>query len=93
MGYRIELGEIETAAGSLAGIDANACVYDMERDCIHLFYSGSIDEAALADGLAALVPNYMIPGDVHRLPAMPLNLNGKIDRTALKERVTNHEYA
>lgn len=89
MGYRIELGEIETAAGALTGVDANACVYDAVRDRIHLFYAGCIDEVALAGELAAFLPHYMIPSDVHHLSTMPLNLNGKIDRTALKERVTN----
>lgn len=87
MGYRIELGEIETAAGSLAGVDANACIYDAERDRIHIFYAGRADEATLKDGLAQLVPHYMMPGGIHHLAAMPLNLNGKIDRTALKEQV------
>ncbi len=87
MGYRIELGEIETAAGSLAGVDANACVYDAERDRIHIFYVGKTDEETLKHGLAQLVPHYMMPGAIHHLAAMPLNLNGKIDRTALKEQV------
>lgn len=87
MGYRIELGEIETATGSLAGVDANACVYDTTRDRIHLFYTGKAEEAALKDGLAKLVPHYMIPNVVHHLPVMPLNLNGKIDRTSLKAQV------
>ena len=87
MGYRIELGEIETAASSLPGVDRNACVYEDAHDSIHLFYAGTAGEDAVREGLSKLVPHYMIPNVVHHLPTMPLNLNGKIDRTSLKAQV------
>lgn len=87
MGYRIELGEIETAASAVDGVDRNACVYDSVRDRIHIFYSGEISEDDLKSVLEDAVPMYMIPSDFHKMKALPLNLNGKIDRTKLKSMV------
>lgn len=84
MGYRIELGEIETAASALDGVDANACVYESVSERIHLFYSGTAKEEDIETGLSNAVPEYMIPSNIHHMAALPLNLNGKIDRKALK---------
>lgn len=84
MGYRIELGEIETAAGALNQVDANVCVYEEKRDRIHIFYTGRATADELIKGLEEMIPAYMIPNDIHHLKTMPLNLNGKIDRKALK---------
>ena len=87
MGYRIELGEIETAAGSIEHVDANACIYDSRRDRIHMFYAGKATEDELTATLAGLIPEYMLPNDIHHLRSMPLNLNGKIDRNLLKTKI------
>ena len=87
MGYRIELGEIETAAGSIEHVDANACIYDSKRARIHMFYAGKATEDELTATLAGLIPEYMLPNDIHHLRSMPLNLNGKIDRNLLKTKI------
>lgn len=90
MGYRIELGEIETAASSVEHVDANACIYDPKRDRIHMFYAGKATEDELTAALAGLIPEYMLPSDIHHLKSMPLNLNGKIDRNLLKTKIAGN---
>lgn len=85
MGHRIELGEIETAISSVDGIEANACLYDAQRQKIVAVYAGSIDEKELMQRLKGLLPEYMLPNKRIHLDQMPLNLNGKVDRQKLKE--------
>ncbi|MBQ1502253.1 MAG: AMP-binding protein, partial [Firmicutes bacterium] len=87
MGHRIELGEIETAASSLEGIERACCVYDDAHAKIVLFYTGDADPDGIPKELRTLVPEYMIPNTIHPLKTMPTNLNGKIDRTALKAQL------
>lgn len=86
-GHRIELGEIETAVSSHPFINSNCCMHEQERDYLVLFYVGEIKENELRKYLSRLVPEYMIPNTFHKLNQMPLNMNGKIDRAKLKERL------
>ncbi|VVE15887.1 Tyrocidine synthase 3 [Pandoraea capi] len=88
-GFRIELGEIE------AGLSA----YEGVREAVVTAHTGpggarlvgyvtaspgaSLDEAALRRAIGRTLPDYMVPGRVIVLPAMPLTPNGKIDRRAL----------
>lgn len=88
-GFRIELGEIENACLALPGI-RNACVlYQQERKEITLFYEAEpeVDAAIIRKELAKTLPKYMFPTVFHRLDALPLNANGKIDRKILSERM------
>ena len=39
----------------------------------------------MRDELAAVLPDYMLPGKRVHLDAMPKNINGKTDRQRLKE--------
>lgn len=86
MGYRIELGEIETAILAIDGVD-NACVlYDNENKNIVLIYESAkkIEQKAILLSLHNKLPKYMLPTKFILLDAMPLNINGKIDRNKLK---------
>ena len=87
MGNRIELGEIETAVSAIDGILQNCCLYDTKRSKIVLFYTGTIDEDSIDKELRKAVPEYMVPNRMEKMEQMPLNLNGKIDRAALKELI------
>lgn len=88
MGYRIELGEIETAINSIEGIVLCACVYDTVNSKIILFYQGEeISEKELIEQAKNKLPNYMRPNEIHCIPKMPYNANGKIDRVALKNMI------
>ena len=86
-GHRIELGEIETAVYSNPAIKSNCCLHDSVKDQLILFYVGDIEEDELRKYLIALVPEYMLPNIYYKLDAMPLNMNGKIDRVKLNEQI------
>lgn len=85
LGHRIELGEIETAAASLPSMKMTCCLFDAAKDQIILCYVGDIAVKELREQLMKLVPEYMTPKRYEQFDALPLNLNGKIDRVKLKE--------
>ena len=95
LGYRIELPEIEHQVLSLDGI-ANACVlYNQPEKQITLFYethrdTRSATSAVIRAKLAEVFPKYMLPTAFHRMPELPRNPNGKIDRKALMTRFEDH---
>ena len=64
-----------------------SCLYDMEKQQIVLFYQGDISPEELGRRCQEMLPPYMVPGRRIRLDALPHNLNGKIDRAALKARL------
>lgn len=86
MGYRIELGEIERAIASCPAVDEAVCLFDAPRDRIVCSFSGTVEGAEIIVHLRTLLPKYMFPNVFCRLPALPHNANGKIDRPALKRR-------
>ena len=90
LGHRVELGEIENAAGTLSNVKAAGCVFDNKLDRIVLFYTGEIEPMDVVNGLKEKIPRYMLPHDVIHLEFMPLNANGKIDRTILKLKATQN---
>lgn len=85
-GYRIELGEIEHGAMSVAGIKRVCSLYHDKRQQIVLIYEGDAETTEVKEALKTKVPEYMVPGIIHKLDAMPMNANGKIDRVLLKEK-------
>jgi len=87
-GFRIELGEIETVLRQHPLLEAAAVVARPDargEKRLAAYYQS--DEPDLNDNLRAWLrgklPEYMVPGNFVRLPAMPLTPNGKIDRKAL----------
>ena len=84
-GNRIELGEIEVAVNALNGVTGAACIHDSEEDKIVLYYTTSSgDELDIINLVKDKLPKYMFPNVINRIDAMPHNMNGKIDRIALK---------
>jgi D-alanine--poly(phosphoribitol) ligase subunit 1 len=91
LGYRIELPEIEHQILLLNGI-TNACVlYNQPAKQITLFYETHCDadvtSAFIRSKLAEVFPKYMLPTAFHRMPELPRNPNGKIDRNGLAARL------
>lgn len=84
LGHRIELGDIEAAAAALPEIGACGCVYDTKRTKLVLFAESAADKQQLAAELQKRLPQYMCPNRIILMEHIPLNNNGKIDRTALK---------
>lgn len=91
MGHRIEPGEIEAAANRHSKVQSACCMFNDRTKKIVLYYAGCLEASELASHLGALLPRYMLPGEYHRLDAMPLTPNGKIDRNLLKERQMRKE--
>lgn len=92
-GYRIELGEIEAAVNAQAGIRECAVVGvdagGFEGVTICCAYStadgAELAPLALRTAVSALLPPYMLPTRWRELDTLPKNVNGKIDRKAVRE--------
>jgi amino acid adenylation domain-containing protein len=91
-GHRVELGEVEAAIRDATGAAAVALgwpVTDSGAAGIVAFMEAenSLDLAGLRSTLAARLPDYMLPREIHALRELPLNSNGKFDRVALRARL------
>jgi amino acid adenylation domain-containing protein len=104
-GYRIELGEIERHLAELPGV-REAVVIDREDQkvgkylCAYIVMSqpenNAFNAAELREYLKNRLPDAMIPAYFVPLAAIPLTLNGKVNRNALPEPETiipGEEYA
>lgn len=87
MGQRVELGEIEILLNAMERIDASICFYDHEAQKIIAVYKGKeADSKYIYAELKDKVSKFMFPSVLIALDELPYNLNGKIDRTLLKEQ-------
>ena len=87
-GFRIECGEVEAVLRTHPGVRQAAVVAVPSGPDTHLVaYVVPRRRGALPDDLGAhlrtTLPEYMVPGLVVPLPALPLTANGKVDRAAL----------
>ncbi|KDN87621.1 hypothetical protein KCH_06340 [Kitasatospora cheerisanensis KCTC 2395] len=91
-GFRVEPGEAEAALAALPGV-ARAAVLVRPAPGGGKRLVGyavpaagtELDPAALRKALAEELPEYLVPAALVTLPALPLNVNGKLDRQALPE--------
>ena len=87
-GYRIELGEIENSLKSYKDIISAAVVFDVRESDkeIIAFYTSkeNIESIVIRGFLEKMLPNYMVPQVYVQLKRLPLNLNGKVDKKALR---------
>ncbi len=90
-GHRVELGEIEHFARAHVGHSFVAAILPRAgaaAESIALFIQGSEEDLeGLRELLTEKLPIYMVPREIRAVEAMPLNLNGKIDRLALRQRL------
>jgi amino acid adenylation domain-containing protein len=85
-GYRIELGEIECALEQHAAVEravATVWGHDSQDRRIVAYYTGTANADELRAHLSPTLPQYMIPAAFMRIEALPVLLNGKIDRKSL----------
>lgn len=89
-GARVELGEVEANLAALPGVAEAVVVAQIDAQgetCLAAFVTGRAgvlpDAAHLRKELLHKLPDYMVPARLSALEEMPLNPNGKTDRTAL----------
>lgn len=83
-GHRVEPGEIEDALLRHTGVAEAAVVAHGDSLAAYVVpHNGALDAAALREYVAERLPQYMVPGTVVLLDALPRTPAGKIDRAAL----------
>jgi len=85
-GFRVELGEIESLLLRHSEVkQAVALALTDERGDKFLvaYVVGSVSADELRRYLREALPDYMVPTAIISLPKLPLNANGKVDRSAL----------
>lgn len=90
-GFRVELGEIENCAlGNQKVKEAIAIVQtdSSGKNSIELCISPpGIPREELVSHLKRHLPEYMMPREIHEIDTIPLNINGKTDRKAIKQMI------
>ncbi|MCX5386277.1 non-ribosomal peptide synthetase [Streptomyces sp. NBC_00083] len=89
-GFRIELGEVESAIRGLPGVTDVAVTVAAGGDHLVAHVVGRLP-GELSALLRAKLPVHMVPGRVLTLDALPLTVNGKLDRKALTARAARDE--
>ncbi|MCV7360726.1 amino acid adenylation domain-containing protein [Mycolicibacterium neworleansense] len=96
-GYRIELGEIQSALADLDGVRQAEVIAREDRPGdkrLVGYITGTADPVAVRAALSERLPGYMVPAAVVALDALPLTVNGKLDKRALPapDYVNGQEY-
>jgi len=88
-GFRIELEEVESAIRTFEGVHAafaEVVEYGAEDERLvgYFFAEKRIEAAELRAALRQRLPYYMMPSVLIPLESLPMTINGKVDREALK---------
>lgn len=87
-GYRISPAQVESAFQNLDFVEQVVCMYDAAGERITLFWQGdSGREQELYNAAEDRLASYMLPGKYIHLESFPLNHNGKVNLTALHEKL------
>ena len=87
-GFRIELSEIDK---QILDKDSNikqalTIIHNVNNSkliCSYIVSNKNIDISTLKSKLSKTLPTYMVPSFIIQLDALPLNINGKVDRKTL----------
>lgn len=86
-GYRIELGEIEAILNRFPGVKQGVVLLQESGGNPYLigYYvaEAGVCEIAIREHLHEYLPSYMVPSILLRLDALPMTVNGKLDKKAL----------
>ncbi len=89
-GFRVELGEVESAVREVTGVVDVAVTVARSGDHLVAHVVGE-PPAGFTALLAAKLPAHMVPGRVLPIDALPLTVNGKLDRKALTDRAAQQD--
>ncbi len=94
-GYRVELGDIENAIISHSIVNEVAVLFFDEPPSLLIATvtlqsqtkdrSNDAIEEDILEHCERLIPSYMVPNRIIFFPELPKNVNGKIDRNAIRE--------
>eukprot|EP00397_Hematodinium_sp_SG-2012_P000017 GEMP01000017.1.p1 GENE.GEMP01000017.1~~GEMP01000017.1.p1 ORF type:complete len:3107 (+),score=834.50 GEMP01000017.1:68-9388(+) len=93
-GYRVETGEIERRCEEFPSIDAAVVLAFRTGDAAHSLVDNelvafvsphTVCTSRLRAFLQKCLPHYMVPDAIVALQHMPVSINGKVDRAALKK--------
>ncbi len=92
LGFRVELGEIEAVLQAGTGVvQAVALGWPVSegtaKGVVSFVCGAGIDMTELQNACKATLADYMVPSRIVLMNDMPLNANGKIDRSALMTRL------
>ena len=85
-GFRVELGEVAAALAEIPGVEQAVVVGREDRPGdkrLVGYVTGTADPAGIRAQLAERLPAYMVPAAVVGVTALPLTVNGKLDKRAL----------
>jgi amino acid adenylation domain-containing protein len=89
-GYRIEPEEVQVRLNQLENVSQGVVIAFKDPDGgnqLAAFYVSRTGAQASADSvrsqLQGILPEYMVPSRIMSVPSIPLNANGKVDRSAL----------
>lgn len=85
--FRIESGEILSIMNNFPEI-SDVCL-DVDYDNLIAYYvsNGDLDIEDVKDALRSELPYYMVPSLFVELDSIPLNPNGKLDKSVLKNKI------
>jgi bacitracin synthase 3 len=88
-GFRIELDDVELALQRHPGVSNAAVICKDDPDGAKYLAAYAETHTGIAadelrEHMRRQLPHYMIPDVVAMMPQLPLNLNGKVDRAALR---------
>jgi len=92
-GYRAELQEIEAVLRKVCGTEEAVSVplpsSNGSTEGVAAFVSGTaeLDSDRILSSCRQLLPDYMVPWKIYSVKELPLNANGKVDRSQLAERL------
>jgi amino acid adenylation domain-containing protein len=84
-GFRVSALEIEVAALDLPGVRQAALVLEEALGAV-LYVTGTLDEAAVRQGLRERLEDFKIPSHICKLAELPRTPHGKIDKQSLRQR-------
>jgi len=93
-GYRAELQEIDQVIRKVAGTDLAISVPKLlspgQAETVYAFIQGKNNEFSIEEILQYCrqnLPEYMVPTEIIFIDKIPVNVNGKINRKALMEKI------